>query len=215
MTTEFDEDCDALILHLYETDLDVADDFLADRGYDIGETRRLVQDLEERGLVAPTYVLAQTRCQLTGRGVRHAQKLIKERPRRRATTLRRRMLLWLEDNPQPANWDGFLASDQARFEGAPFTEDHVTREAKYLFDLACITALTIDQEVDGMLRPNLTPTGRDLLYESTENSGSSFTSNTYYGPVINGPVSGSQFAWDNTTVSQNRRRPVDEHGTDA
>ncbi|WIX92578.1 hypothetical protein [Amycolatopsis sp. DG1A-15b] len=215
MTTEFDDHCDALILHLHETDSSVADDFLADRGFDFGDTRQLVQDLEERGLVTPTYVLAQTRCTLTGRGVRRAQQLIKERPKRRATTLRYRMLLWLEEHPETENWDAFLASSQAHFEGAAFTEPQLKREAKFLYESGYITAVTIDQEVDGMLYPDLTAAGRDFFYEGGESSGGRFIANTYYGPVINGPVTGSQFAWGNTTASQGQQSAPSDRGADA
>jgi hypothetical protein len=206
MTTSFDEHCDALILHLHRSGPGAADSFHANEGFDCGDTRRLVQHLEELGLVIPTYVLAETRCSLTGSGVRRAEQLIKERPRRHAMTLRRRMLQWLDEleehNVVTAAWDDFLTSDHARFEGTTFTEAQLRREAEYLFGRGLITAVSINEDVDGMVCPRLAPAGRDLLYEGGGSSTGATITNTFFGPVINGTASGSQFSWGNTAANQ-------------
>ncbi|WP_410583836.1 hypothetical protein [Amycolatopsis sp. lyj-108] len=205
MTTSFDEHCDALILHIHETGQQVVvDDFLTERGFDEATPTDLVQDLENRGLVHPTYTLGEVRCRLTGAGVRRAQQLINERPKRRATTLRHRMLQWLEEHPESPNWDEFLASDQVRFEGTAFTEAQLKREAKHLYDLRYITAATIDEEVDGVLWPDITASGRDFLFDGNQRSGNTFTTTIHHGPVINGPVTKSQLAWENTTAHQDQ-----------
>jgi hypothetical protein len=66
-----------------------------------------------------------------------------------------------------------------------------------------------------MLCPDLNAAGRDSFYEDGESSGGSFAANTYYGPVINGPVTGSQFAWGNTTARHGQQPAPSDRSADA
>jgi hypothetical protein len=95
------------------------------------------------------------------------------RPARRISTLRDRMLHWLDDQEtqgaSPFDWSEFVAGPDADYYGSAFGDAEVEREANYLEERGLITAMSIEQKPSGTIGPRLTTAGRDhLLVEQHE-----------------------------------------------
>lgn len=218
MTTDFNEHRNALLIRLHESDLQDINGFLAERGIHDEKAVDLVKDLEQDGLVKPLFGSGGVAaCRLTGRGGQQAQRFIKERPARRLSVLRQRMLLWLESHRDILDWTSFLHSDQASYVDGDFTWDDIGHEATYLSNKRLISAFAGDQQPDGMLKPRLTSSGRDCVLEHDgdvrsylaggRNSEGASTTN-YFAQVIHGAVSNSQFASGNALVTQNQQNTI-------
>ncbi|WP_410583833.1 hypothetical protein [Amycolatopsis sp. lyj-108] len=218
MTTDFDEHRNALLIRLHESDLQDINSFLAERGLRDEKAVDLVKDLEQDGLVKPLFGSGGiATCRLTGRGEQQAQRLVKERPARRLSVLRQRMLLWLEGHRDILDWTSFLHSDQARYADGDFTWDDIAHEATYLSNKRLIKALAGDQRPDGTLKPRLTSAGRDCVldhdgdvrsYLAGGPASDGAPTTNYFAPVIHGAVSNSQFASGNAQVTQNQQNTI-------
>lgn len=212
MATAFDQQCEALLMHLEETDRvdHGADVFLASIGVEKADRAEIVRHLVAQGLATDASKMGAVDCRLTGAGRRRAQELIGERPARRVAELRARMLRWLEPEAYPADWSGFLDSDQIDYDRQPFTASEVEHQAEFLYNNNLITAVKVDQARDGTVRPAITTAGRDCLIHGGDVAaylrGGQSTHTTYNSTTSQdthiGSISGGQQAFHSSHVTQ-------------
>ena len=133
--------------------------------------RTIVEFLESRGLVNPTYTFGCTDAGLTPRGIQQAQRSIAARrdPSQRIPALRTAMLRWLLERESTDNaamsWHEFKEAPPARFMGDRFKLAETERQAEYLWSNGLIAAISIEEEREGCVRPTLTPEGQDCVIE--------------------------------------------------
>jgi hypothetical protein len=212
MATPFEQQCEALLMHLEETERadNAADEFLAALGVKKDRRYAVVQFLVDRGLATDVSTLEGVDCWLTGAGHQMAQQLISQRPARRVAELRARMLRWLELESDPTDWSGFLDSDQVDYRGEPFTGGDVEHQAEFLYNSGLITAVHVDEAMDGTLRPELTSRGRDcsvhggdvVAYLGIGGQPSRTTYNTTSQNTHIGSISGGQQAFHSSDFTQ-------------
>ncbi|MEU3767895.1 hypothetical protein AB0E55_22825 [Amycolatopsis keratiniphila] len=211
MGTQFEEQCEALLMYLEETAEDErdVDQFLA--GLDVAEDHRydLIEFLSNQGLVKNASGFGDPDCLLSGAGRYQAQQLISQRPARRVAALRTRMLRWLDTESQRVDWSDFLASDHVEYQQQRFTQTEVEHQAEFLYNAGLITAVRVNEAVDGTLRPTLTSRGRDCLVQGGDvaaylgaGHGPSNTTIRNSQDTHIGSITGGMQAWNSTTVSQ-------------
>lgn len=209
MVTAFDQQCEALLMHLEETDRvdNGADIFLTSLGVEKDRRYEIVRHLVAQGLATDGTTYGGPNCWLTGAGHQRAQELIGKRPARRVAELRARMLRWLEPEAYLVDWSGFLDSDQIAYPQQSFTSSEVEHQAEFLYNAGLITAVRADQARDGTLRPALTPTGRDCLIYGGDVAAyltvaSRVTYNTTSQDTHIGSISGGQQAFHSSNITQ-------------
>lgn len=213
MATAFEQQCEALLMHLEETERagSNADGFLAALGVEKDHRYAVVRFLVNEGLATEVSKLASPDCRLTGAGRQRAQQLISQRPARRVAELRTRMLRWLEPDSYPSDWSGFLgSSDQIDYPQQQFTHGEVEHQAEYLYTAGLITAIRANGARNGTLRPELTTRGRDCLihggdvasYLGAGSQPGHTTYNTTSQDTHIGSISGGQQAFHSSNVTQ-------------
>lgn len=166
MGTEFDRQCDELLMYLQDPgdQCDVGQ-FLARVGVGRADQYELVSYLQDLSLVRDDSTSTGPDCRLTGAGRRRAQQLIAQRPQRRAAQLQTRMLRWLDSQSSPSDWTGFLESDLVEHPEGVFTQEELHQQAEWLSTNGLIKALRAWGSPEGTIRPELTPTGKDCLIQ--------------------------------------------------
>jgi hypothetical protein len=212
MATEFDRQCDELLMHLEGCGehSDVAT-FLAEQDVSVDEQYELVRYLEQLGLVRDQSTIVAAHCVLTGAGRRQAQQLIAQRPQRRAAQLQTRMLRWLDAQSYPSDWTGFHDSDHVKHPDGAYTQDEVHQQAEWLSTNGLVKALRAHGSPEGTIRPELTARGRDCLIQGGDvgaylghaGTGATTTYNTTNSQDTHvGAIYGGQNALGSNHVSQ-------------
>ncbi|OLR92597.1 hypothetical protein [Actinokineospora bangkokensis] len=215
----FQEQCEALLMHLAETDFADRDvtGFLDGLGVATPGQHDMVDYLAKSGLVENIRSLGAADCRLTGEGRAAADALIRQRPVRRVAELQARMLRWVDQDDDVADWSGFCASDQVVCLGHRFTARDVEHQAEFLYDAGLIRAVPSWGVAKGTLRPELTANGRDCLlhggdvaaYLGTRGQTTTTTyNNTTSRDTHIGTVNNSQLAVNSSHFSQTQNNEV-------
>jgi hypothetical protein len=143
--------------------------YLNEHGLDLHFGHMLVQYLAERGLVQNVSTLGAPDAMINANGIEAVQRLQARRsnPAERAATLRKWMLLWLdqheENDENVLDWESFLTSDSINYHDKPFSRRDVTLAAEYLHHHHLITAISVAEASDGMIHPQLTIEGHSCI----------------------------------------------------
>jgi hypothetical protein len=147
-------------------------DFLVDNNLSDDDGWLLVENLAKRGVIDHAATMDGTvNIRLNGQGIEYVQRVRVERadPVQRSRELRQRMLRWLYNQEHrgkpPADWVGFLASDDSLFYGDRFTVDELARQTEYLSAKDLIVSVRAWSVVNGMVNPSLTHAGQDCVID--------------------------------------------------
>ncbi|RSN46361.1 hypothetical protein DMC64_16710 [Amycolatopsis sp. WAC 04197] len=144
--------------------------YLKENGLDDRFGYDLVRYLTDAGLVQDVSTLGAPDALLNHRGIAAAQRRQADLadPRRRAEELRRRMLVWLDQEDEadriPVDWSEFeLTPNLVEYAGTQFSHREVLKAAQYMHHHRLITSVRLDDASDGEVRPQLTAAGHACL----------------------------------------------------